>query len=110
MKKSIIISAIAFILIVASTSFAKDVLVKDALVKNVTIAYTKADKEYARIIIAEERNLNGLNYTVGVPVMVFDTAEIETARNLAPGARLTCIADKGEYKGRVSYTLRAFVD
>lgn len=111
MKKLILAATIAAAIITAPiAAAAKDVLMKDVLVKDVVTAYTKNDKEYVRIILAEERALDGVKYTVGVPMMVFETDMIEVAKGIEPGATKSFVADKGSYQGRTSYTLRAFVE
>ena len=90
-----------------SPSFAEDMLLK-AEVQEVSVATDKNGKEYVRIIVAEDKELNGIKYTVGVPVMCFG-ATVGQAKQVTPGETLTCIADKGEYRGNTSYTLRAVI-
>ena len=112
MKKLIIITLTALTILVGSftVASAKDVLLKDQIVKDSVVAYTKNDKEYVRIIISEPRELDGVKYTVGVALMCFEQDQLENAKAFGPGDTVSCIADKGSYKGRTSYTLRAFVD
>ena len=112
MKKLIVITLTAMTILATSITLAsaKDVLLKDQTIKDVTISYTKADKQYIRIIISEPRELDGVKYTVGVALMCFEADLLDAAKAFGPGDKLSCIADKGSYKGRTSYTLRAFID
>ena len=112
MKKIVGITLVAMIVLTISftVASAKDVLLKDQTIKDVTIAYTKTDKPYVRIIISEPRELDGVKYTVGVALMCFEADLLNEAKAFGPGDKLSCIADKGSYKGRTSYTLRAFIE
>jgi len=111
MKKLIAIATIAIVAASINIAAAKDVMMRDQLVKAVTVAYTKdAGNEYVRIIISEPRSLNGVKYTVGVAMMVFEADLLDVAKSLKPGAKFSCVADKGSYKGRTSYTLRAIIE
>lgn len=74
-------------------------------------AVTKLDKngnEYTRIIVMEEKSLQGISYQVGTPVMVFGE-ETQTAKQLNDGDTFKCIAQKRPYQGRDSYTVIKFV-
>ena len=90
MKKSIMIAITAMAILAAAvnTASAKDVLLRDQIVKDVAVAYTKNSKEYVRIILSEARTLNGVNYTVGVPVMVFEADLLDAAKAVTPGAKI----------------------
>lgn len=100
---------IAALILTPIAVMAKDVMLT-ANVKEVVQAFTKTGKPYARIIIEEERSLNGVKYKVGVPVMAFEADQVEAAQGFKKGDVAKMIADKGEYRGRTSYTLRAFVE
>ena len=111
MKKLItLITALTIVAASFTLVAAKDVVLKDQTIKDVTIAFTKHNSEYVRIIISEPRELDGVKYTVGVALMCFEKDLLENAKAFGPGDTVSCIADKGSYKGRTSYTLRAFID
>jgi len=71
MKKFTIITlAITIALISATVSFAKDTIIETEIQK----IYRKLDKngeEYVRLVVSEERRLNGISYPASVLVMAF---------------------------------------
>ena len=91
-----------------NVAMAEDVIL-NAKVTDVTTALDRHGVEYTRIIITEARELNGVKYTTGVPVIAFGDLSAK-AKTLKPGQMLKAIASGSEYKGRWSYTAIAFVE
>jgi hypothetical protein len=69
----------------------------------VTVAKDKNGHEYVRVTITEQRELSGMKYTTGVPVMFFG-ALVEKAKTLKAGNSFTAIVQPKDYQGRTSYT------
>ncbi|MBW2026576.1 MAG: hypothetical protein JRI90_14585 [Deltaproteobacteria bacterium] len=61
-----------------------------------------------RVIVNEERSLQGISYEVGVPVMAFGP-QVEKAKALRKGDILKAICDRRESQGKVSYTILKIV-
>ena len=77
----------------------------------ITQAVTKPDKngnDYTRFIVQEERELNGIEYEVGIPVMSFGEL-VEKAKTYKEGDTVKAIVSVNEYQGRTSYNVIAFV-
>jgi len=113
MKKfTVIMSTIALAGILWSVSpsvgFAADVVI-DTKIAQATTALDKNGREYVRLLIEESRSLQGVNYTVTVPVMAFGR-DVQKAKEFKAGDALKCIAAARDYNGNTSYTIRAFID
>ena len=104
MKKLIVILSIVAILSVAVAAHARDVFLT-ATVKKAGVYLTKSGKQYVRIIITEQRQLNGIQYEKDVVVTAFRPHQVQALRNIKPGDTLKAIADKRFYKGRVVYNI-----
>jgi len=104
---SAIITACVVVALI-NVAMAEDVMLNNNIT-NVTSALDKHGAEYTRIIIEEDRELNGIKYTMGVPVMAFGELSAK-AKTLKPGDVLKAVASGSEYKGRWSYTAIAFVE
>lgn len=89
-----------------------DVYAEDALLNiNPTQVVSKIDKNgnpYVQMIIEESRSLSGVDYKTTVPVMFFGEL-VDQAKAIQPGTPIKVIANKGEYKGRISYTAISIV-
>ena len=85
----------------------RDVLL-NAKVQDVAIAMDKNGKQYVRVIVNEQRTLQGISYEVGVPVMAFGI-HVEEAKGLKKGQTLKAICERHEAKGKVSYTILKIV-
>lgn len=92
----------------APQAFAKDVIL-DTEIQTVTVALDKNGNEYARLIITEPRTLQGVAYTVTVPVMCFGEM-VAQAKDFQSGDQLKAIAQTNEYKGRTNYNIIAFIE
>jgi hypothetical protein len=98
---------LACVFIAADQALAEDVII-DATVQS---SVTKPDKNgsmYTRIIVPENRELQGKKYTVSVPVMFFGELANE-AQSINPGDNIKVIAQSRVYKGNISYTALAFI-
>lgn len=66
---------------------------------------TSTGEPYIRVIVAESRTLDGEAYTVGVPLMFFNSNGMyEAGKQLQPGQAITVIAQPRVYESRPSYT------
>jgi len=104
----VVVIAMAIMLTVTTQIYAKDVML-ESKIQNVTVNLDKNGNEYVRVIIEKQKELNGVAYTIGVPVMAFGDI-VNQARNLIEGDSLKAICSAGEYKGRTSYTLLAIIE
>ena len=78
-------------------------------VQSATVALDKNGHEYVRLIINEERNMNGISYEKGVPVMAFGDL-VEPAKSYNAGDQLKAIANYRQLPdGRESYSVIQFV-
>ena len=101
---------LAIILIVGLTAtmvHAADVVLK-AKITNMIEKTDRNGNQYIRFIVDQERELSGIKYTSGIPVLAFG-ATVEKARSYGVGDTLECIARHREYKSRESYTVMSFM-
>ena len=101
MRKAVLLTVILMFL--PGLASAQDVLL-NAKIQDVVTALDKNGNEYVRVIVNEERTLQGISYNVGVPVMAFGP-QVEKAKGLKTGSVLKAICDKREVRGKVSYTV-----
>jgi len=80
-----------------------------AQISQATTAIDKNGNEYVRFIVPEERSLQGVKYTQGVPVMIFGES-VAKAKTFKVGDSFRAIVSTKEYKGNLSYRLIAFID
>jgi hypothetical protein len=105
MKKFLV--ALALVCFMAIPAFAVD-KVLNTQIDSATIAIDKNGNQYVRLIINEDRKLQGVEYTVGVPVMAFGNLATQ-AKALKAGQMLKAVVASREYRGNTSYTIRAFL-
>jgi hypothetical protein len=79
----------------------------DAKVVSATTSLDKNGSEYVRILISEDRQIQGVKYTQTVAVMAFGNM-VKKAKALKGGDTLKAICSEREYRGRTSYTVLAF--
>ena len=108
MRKFIAVLVMACFLMVPMVAMAADKILNDPI-ESATTAIDKNGNEYVRIIINEERKLQGVAYTVGVPVMAFGS-QAEKAKALKAGDTLKAVVASRGYKGNTRYTIRAFLN
>jgi hypothetical protein len=75
----------------------------DATIESLEFKLDRNESPYARAIIQDEFELNGVKYTKGVPVMAF--GEGNKLEDYNKGDRLKAIVGVSEYNGRTSYNL-----
>lgn len=95
--------ALAVLLAFASFAIAGDIMI-DKKIKSVTFKKDKNGNEYARIIVTEPRELNGVHYVKDVVVMAFGDT-VAKAKTLKQGTNLKGVATAQEYRGNVTYHL-----
>jgi len=103
MRKLFIVLSIVAMLFCATVVIAADVLIDTKVVSN-SLALDKNGNEYNRIIVNETRQMNGVDYIVGVAVMSFQ-GTVETTKGIKAGDQIKAICMAREYKGNVSYTI-----
>lgn len=108
MKKFMqVFAVIAALCMLATPALALDKIMNDKI-QSATVAIDKNGNKYIRLIVQEERKLQGTSYTIGVPVMVFGNL-VEPAKALKAGDTLKAVVASREYQGNTSYTVRAFL-
>jgi len=102
MKKIIVLLLVATFALIGIANAAEKLVT--APVKSVTIANDKNSNEYVRLIVNEERELNGIKYSVGIPVMAFgETAA--AVKSMKEGDTFKGVCQERSFQGRDSYTL-----
>ncbi len=81
----------------------------ESKITSIKVLKDKNGNEYVRAIIQETRNLEGVKYDAGVPVMMFQDNATK-GKTLKAGDTLHAVCDGREYNGRTSYTVRTFVE
>ena len=107
-KLNTIVAALILIVAIALPAFATDVRVTKEI-QSITRAIDKNGNPYYRIIINETRNIAGVEYVTGVPVMAFSNM-IGKAKEFKVGDILDAICVMREYQGRTSYTILAIIE
>jgi hypothetical protein len=79
-----------------------------AKISSVTIAKDKNGAEYVRMLIDEQRNIGGIQYTKTVPVVAF-RENVAAAKALKQGDTLKAVVSKSSLPdGRESYRIVGF--
>jgi hypothetical protein len=78
-------------------------------IDTVSTAIDRNGDQYVRLVVKEDRKLEGVSYSVGVPVMCFGQ-NVSKAKGLKAGDTLNAIVASREYRGATSYTIRAFLN
>jgi hypothetical protein len=89
-------------------AYAEDIML-NASPTDVVSKLDKNGSPYVRMIIQEDKELNGVAYKSGVPVMFFGDL-VAKAKAVKPGQAIKVIASKGDYKGKTSYTAISFIE
>lgn len=100
--------AVMVTVLIGGLAYGEDVVLK-APVESAETMIDKNGNEYVRLIITETRELGGVEYDAGVPVMAFGDA-VAQAKDIAVGDQLAVVADKSGFEGRTSYSIRAFIN
>lgn len=77
-------------------------------VSGLTVAKDKNGAEYVRWLVNESRTLDGIVYSISLPVMAFG-AEAKEAKALKNGDNFKVISQKRYFENRESYTVIKFV-
>jgi len=101
------LAALALVCFLTVPAFAVDKILNDKI-DSATVAIDKNGNQYVRLIVNETRKLQGVEYTVGVPVMCFGSLA-QKAKALKAGDKVKAVVASREYKGNTSYTVRAFL-
>jgi len=104
-KIAVLTLCLALVLAVAGMAMAEDVALKGKIT-GVAEATDRNGNAYIRVIVEEERDMNGVKYTAGVPVMFFGS-HVDTGKTLQAGDTINCIATVRWFQGRKSYTYLA---
>lgn len=100
---------IAMILALAVTASAGDKIL-ETTVDSATVALTQNGAEYVRLIVSEERNLNGVTYKRSIPAMAFGEL-VPQAKELKAGDTLKAVVNFRDLAdGRQSYTILSFLE
>ena len=91
--------------------YAADDMILDTTIKSVTIKNDKNGDEYVRYIILEKASLNGVSYTKGVSLTGFSSSiDMIQAKEYKAGDPIKAIVTPGDWNGRKTYTLVAFIE
>lgn len=101
-----IIAVIALLVFIGYATSAEKILT--TIADSVTIALDKNGVEYVRIIATEEKSLQGIKYTIGVPIMAFGSLVAE-AKTIKAGDDFKAIVQTRQYNGSDSYTIVSFI-
>ena len=107
MLKRIFLTAMC-ILMLSTLAFAGDVLL-NTTVQSTVVGFDKNGEQYVRLIIQEQRTLQGISYEVGVPVMAF-RENLQMAKAKKKGDTLKAIVQSREFQGRKSYTIVKIIE
>ena len=107
MKKLVAIISILAMFAVAGQALAVDKMI-NTKIDSVVTATDRNGATYMRLLVNEDRNIQGQAYKVTVPVLIFGN-DVKKASTLKAGDTLKAIIAENEYQGRTSYTLRTFV-
>jgi hypothetical protein len=106
MKKYAIVLAIMILFVSVSGAVAADKMLT-ATIDSVTVANDKNGAEYVRLIVLEPKDIDGVTYVAGTPVMCFGSLA-DQAKTLKKGDKLKAVVQEREYQGKNSYTLLAW--
>ena len=105
MKKIIAIILTSFLM--AGMAYAKDKIIEKEVV-SIAQKFDKNGNEYHQILIKEDKQLNGIKYSVNTPVMAF--GKIAGIEGLETGQNIKAVVSEQEYRGNKSYILRAIIN
>ena len=93
--------------LLAPVAIAKEVSL-NVTVTDMVERQDKNGNDYVRFIAQMPKELQGVSYEVGVPIMAFGQI-VEKAKTYKVGDTLKCIAKYREFESRESYTILAFL-
>jgi len=101
---SLIVLAVVLSFIISLPALYAGEKVIDLKITDIVSKMDKRGHEYTRAIVEEAKELQGVKYTIGVPVMGFG-AQNEELKTYRSGQNLKAVVSSREYQGRESYTL-----
>jgi hypothetical protein len=104
----IVVICATLVLLWSPAAFAVE-KVLETKAESITEAIDKNGNAYIRIIVEENKTLQGNTYSIGIPVMCFRET-VDKARLLNPGDSFKAIVQPREFQGRSSYTLLKWLD
>jgi len=104
--KSLLI-AMLIVGLLAPVAIAKEVSL-NVTITDMVERQDKNGNDYVRFIAQMPKELQGVSYEVGVPIMAFGQI-VEKAKTYKVGDTLKCIAKYREFESRESYTILAFL-
>lgn len=108
MKKISMSILVVAIIMITSTANAGDVL-GTYKVQQVSEGISKAGNKFVRIIVDEQREINGVKYSAATQIMAFGTL-IDSAKAVKPGSTMKAVVTEGEYQGRRSMVLQCILE
>ena len=99
----LVIFAIGVVIVTASDK------ILEARVDSVTQAITKNGNPYTRVIVIEDRRLQGVAYRSGTAVMFFGQLAEEGAK-LSEGDVFKAVVNSRQYQGNTSYTVIKMIE
>ncbi len=97
-------------LMVVGTATAKDIAI-NMKVSSVTEAVDRNGNAYTRIIVEENRILDGVRYTAGTALMAFGVQHQSVqAADIQAGDTVKAIVSTRTFNGRKSFTLQSLIE
>jgi len=81
-------------------------LILDVTVDSITAAIDKNGNSYTRVIISEQRSLDGVTYNATVPIMFFGALHEAAQSQISAKDKIKVLVNKRQYQGNHSYTAR----
>ena len=100
----IVIAIVSFTWI--ATPMAAEVTLQGS-VDSVTVAKSKQDKEYVRLIVNEAKEKDGMKFSKQSVVMAFEPAIVAKTKTMKQGDPIKAVCSSKEYNGRTSYQILA---
>ena len=98
---------LAIALAFAMPAFTADIML-DKKIQQITFKKDKNGNDYARIIIADDRTLNGVDYKKDTVVIAFSDV-IQSVKGLKKGQNLKAIVSESMFRGGKSYQLLSII-
>lgn len=98
----IILATLAVMFFMQAVNAAEEA--KTFTVDSRTDAIDKNGEPYVRFIVTEERDMNGMTYEVGIPVMAFGDT-VPMVQNIQAGDQLTAVVSVQQYQGRENWRI-----
>jgi saccharopine dehydrogenase-like NADP-dependent oxidoreductase len=105
----IALSVLLFLLVAAIQEAPASESLKEFTVDSAVSRVDRNGNQYVRFIVEETRSLQGVSYTVGVPVMAFGELAAEAAKYPAGSQVKAIVRHSTLNDGRESYSIIAFV-